>query len=281
VRAMVAEVPGATMRDACALLEICRSGLYYTPRPRERDERLTVVLPRLARVQPRFGYRRLCREVCATLEHVSRDTIQRLCRVLALQVKPIRRHRRRVRSLAVVRGLRAEFPGHVWCLDFLKDRTRDGRGLRFLSVVDEHTRRCLALAVARRFTAADVVGVLTRLVAVHGAPGHVRSDNGPEFVAGVVEGWATDEGIRLVRSAPASPWENPFIESFHSRLRDELVERDEFGSLEEAQVLAEAYRVWYNEARMHSALRYLTPAAFAARAMGSVVGQPALIGPQP
>lgn len=272
MRQAVAEVPGATLREACDVLEVCRAGVYYTPRPRPRDERLKAALPPLARRLPRFGYRRLCQEICRSLEHVSRDTIQRLCRVLDLRVKPLRKGRRRKYGAPVI-GLRAEFPQHVWCLDFLKDRTRDGRPLRFLSVVDEHTRRCLALQVARRFTAADVVGVLQRLIGEYGVPTNLRSDNGPEFVATTVEAWAARQQIRLVRSTPASPWENPFIESFHGRLRDECVEREDFGSLVEAQIVAETYRVWYNEVRMHSALHYQTPAAFTAAAEGGQRGR--------
>lgn len=131
--------------------------------------------------------------------------------------------------------------------------------------MDENTRQCLALVVARRFTAADVVTEIERLHAWHGTPQHLRSDNGPEFVATVVERHAAASGIRLVRSAPRSPWQNPVIESFHSRVRDEFLERETFGSLAEAQILAEAYRVWYNEHRPHSALKYLTPAAFAGK----------------
>jgi putative transposase len=274
----VAQVLGvvaeATERRICRVLSIGRSVLFYSRRPRSRDERLKAVLPELARELPRYGYRRLCRTVRERVEPVSRDTIQRLCQVLGLQVKPLKRPRRRRAAPAAIPGLRAAFPHHVWCLDFLKDRTADGRALRFLSVVDEHTRQCLALRVGRRFTSSEVVAVLAGLIGRHGVPNHLRSDNGPEFVATVVETWAAGQGIRLVRSTPASPWENPYIESFHSRLRDELVERDEFGSLVEAQVLAETYRVWYNGARGHSALRYQTPAAFAARIMGLAGGEP-------
>ncbi len=259
---------------ACEVLGVCRAGVYYAPRPLLRDVRLKAALPDLARRQPRYGYRRLHRTVCDTLEHVGRDTIQRLCQTLGLQVKPFKKPRRRRTGLEPVRGLRAAFPHHVWCLDFLKDRTSDGRGLRFLSVVDEHTRRCLAIVVARQFKAVEVVAVLARLCGLHGQPVHVRSDNGPEFVATVVEAWAAERRIRLVRSTPGSPWENPFAETIHSRMRDEFVEREEFGSLVEAQLLAEAYRVWYNEGRGHSALGYQTPAAFTAKVLGLAIGQP-------
>lgn len=237
--------------------------MRYRERPRPRDERLKGRLAHLAVALPRFGYRRIHREVLK-VERVCRETIQRLWRTMQLQVPNRPRRPKRVRTLPTIRGLRARHAHHVWCLDFLKDRTRDGRILRFLSVVDEHTRRCLALDVDVRFPAAAVVAVLTRLVAVHGRPAFLRSDNGPEFIATVVAEWAKANGIVLVRSEPASPWQNPFVESFHSRLRDELVEQEDFGSLAEARQLAEAYRVWYNTERPHSALGYLTPEAFAA-----------------
>jgi len=161
----------------------------------------------------------------------------------------------------------------------MKDWTLGGRALRLLSVVDEYTRECLALVAARRFGTADVVAVLEWLGHARGMPTHVRSDNGPEFVAGEVTTWAQAVGVQLVRSAKASPWENPFSESFHSRARDEFTELNVFGSLEEAQVLCESFRQWYNVTREHSSLGEATPAGFAelARARGLVFGPIKLI----
>lgn len=180
----------------------------------------------------------------------------------------------------MVSGLRATRPNEVWCLDFLKDRTLDGRTVRVLSVVDEYTRECLSLSVQPRFLATDVIRAVERVCEERGYPANVRSDNGPEFVATSVERWAAKAGIRLVRSTPASPWENPFSETFHSRIRDEFLEREAFGSIAEIRVLAQAYRAWYNEARPHSALRYRTPAAFAEKIKqeGSGLVQPVLVG---
>jgi transposase InsO family protein len=261
-------IPKVTQRWTCDQLGWPRSTMRYQERPRPRDARLKPLLARLALAKPRWGYRRIHLDVLK-FEQVCQDTIQRLWRTMQLQV-PLRPHRpKRVRNLTPVKGLRARRPHHVWCLDFLKDRTRDGRGLRFLSVVDEYTRRCLALDVDVRFRAVDVLAVLDRLLAIHGRPLFIRSDNGPEFVAKEVARWAKLRGIILVRSAPASPWQNPFAETFHSRLRDELVEQEDFGSLAEARQLAEAYRVWYNDERPHSALGYQTPAAFAVKAVAT------------
>jgi len=196
---------------------------------------------------------------------VCRETVQRLWKTMQLQVPLRPRRPRRRRTPAVARGLRARHQNHLRCLDFLKDKTRDGRTLRFLSVVDEHTRLCMALEVSTRFPAVAVVAVLARLVAIHGRSLFVRSDNGPEFIAHEVARWAREAGVTLVRSAPASPRQNPFAETFHSRLRDELVEQEDFGSLAGARVLAEAYRLWYNNERPHSSLGYQTPAEFLVR----------------
>lgn len=259
-----AGVKKATQRRFCDVLGWSRSTMRYLERPKVRDERLKPVLARLAVKLPRFGFRRIHNEVLKA-EKVCRETIQRLWKTMQLQVPLRPRRPKRVRTPAVIRGLRARHQNHVWCLDFLKDRTRDGRILRFLSVVDEHTRLCLALEVSTRFPAAAVVAVLARLAAIHGTPMFVRSDNGPEFIAHEVARWAKAMGVTLVRSAPASPWQNPFAETFHSRLRDELVEQEDFGSLAEARVLAEAYRVWYNNERPHSSLGYQTPAEFSVR----------------
>lgn len=263
-------IPEASERFVCRVLGWCRATHRYHAKPRARDERLKPLLPILALERPWEGYRRIHDFVSTQVEPICRSSLQRLWQLLKLQVAPRKRKRRRPKTPLTLPGLRATHPHHVWCLDFLKDYTSDGRGLRFLSVVDEHTRRCLALVAARRFTAADVVAVVERLRVWHGTPVHLRSDNGPEFVATVVETHAARVGIRLVRSAPRSPWENPFAESFHSRVREEFLERETFGSVEEAQVLADAYRYWYNEERPHSALRYLTPAAFAGRLLSMV-----------
>jgi putative transposase len=259
----MAQVIGVSERRICKALDFCRAAVRYKPRPRPRDERLKPILPILAWMEPRFGKRRLRKKVCNLLEHISKGAFERLWQLLKLQVKP--RKKRRFRSKALpIAVLRAQHQNEVWCMDFMKDWTLKGFPFRIFSVVDERTRRCLALVVAPSFKAQDVLDVLEGLILRHGAPENLRSDNGPEFIATTVQRWAEAAGVRLVRSAPASPWENPFIESFHSRFRDELSEGEVFGSLVEAQVLCEAYRRWYNEARPHSSLKDMTPNEFAA-----------------
>ena len=247
------------------VLEVARSTAAYVPRPRPRDERLKAALPQLAAKLPWAGYRTMCDVVNAALEPIGEHAVQRLWKLLGLQRQPMKRRKRIRRRLPTIPGLRATGPNQVWCLDFMKDYTADGRPLRFLSVVDEYTRECLAFEVGRRFLANDVLDVLEVTMREHGQPAHVRSDNGPEFVANVVGRWAEGLKITLVRSAPGCPWQNPFAETFHSRARWELMEREEFGSEEEARVFAEVYRRWYNEARPHSKLGRVPPAVFAGK----------------
>ena len=152
---------------------------------------------------------------------------------------------------------------HVWSYDFVADRTEDGRQLRFLVVIDEYTRECLAIEVARSFTAQDVIGVLQYLFAVRGTPEHIRSDNGPEFVAKSVRRWLDRAAVKTLFIAKGSPWENGYVESFNGKLRDELLNCELFLSLEEARWLIDRWRLDYNHHRIHSSLNYQTPAAYA------------------
>jgi putative transposase len=156
--------------------------------------------------------------------------------------------------------LRAERPDHVWSYDFVEDRTQDGRKYRMLNVIDEFTHECLAIRVARKLGSTDVIDVLSDLFILRGVPGHIRSDNGPEFVAKAVQGWITAVGARTAYIAPGSPWENGFIESFNARLRGELLDGEIFYSLREAEVVVESWRRPYNTVRPHASLGYRAPA---------------------
>ncbi len=159
---------------------------------------------------------------------------------------------------------RAEHKDHVWSYDFVMDRTEDGRGLKMMPIVDEHTRECLSIEVERSITAEDVVATLARLFEERAEPSYIRSDNGPEFVAAAVKRWLEACGVGTLYIEPGSPWENAYTESFsHGRLGDELLKREEFSSLLEAKVLVEEYRQHYNNRRPHSALGYWTPSEFA------------------
>ena len=181
---------------------------------------------------------------------------------------PGKQHRRRRLKIggsenSCVRHL-ARHKDHVWSYDFVADRTEDGRQLRFLVVIDEYTRECLAIEVARSFTAQDVIGVLQYLFAVRGTPEHIRSDNGPEFVAKSVRRWLDRAAVKTLFIAKGSPWENGYVESFNGKLRDELMNRELFLSWEEARWLIDRWRLDYNHHRIHSSLNYQTPAAYAA-----------------
>jgi transposase InsO family protein len=156
--------------------------------------------------------------------------------------------------------LRAERPNHVWSYDFVEDRTHDGKKYRMLNVVDEFTHECLAIRVNRKLKAVDVIDVLSDLFILRGVPGHIRSDNGAEFVAKAVQEWITAVGAKTAYIAPGSPWENGFIESFNARLRDELLDGEIFYSLKEAKIVIESWRRHYNTVRPHGSLGYKPPA---------------------
>jgi putative transposase len=185
--------------------------------------------------------------------------------------------------------LRAERPNHVWSYDFVEDRTHDGRKYRMLNVIDEFTHECLAIRVARKLGSTDVIDVLSDLFILRGVPGHVRSDNGPEFVAKAVQEWITAVGAGTAYIAPGSPWENGYVESFNARLRDELLDGEIFYSLREAQVVIESWRRHYNHVRPHASLGYRAPApevVMSALAMGTAARRPAspptpVVAPRP
>lgn len=231
----------------------------------------------LAERHPRFGYRQITALVRQGGWPVNPKRVHRLWKQAGLQV-PQRRPRKRRRPGASENGctrLKASYPNHVWSYDFLYDRTEDGRQLKIMPVVDEYTRECLAIVVGRSITARDVAHELDALFAERQAPGNVRSDNGPEFIAEAVRTHLRDLDIETRYIEPGAPWQNGFIESFNSRLRDELLDRELFTTRLEAEVLCEQYRRFYNEGRPHSALDYKTPVAYAAECEQDIILEPA------
>src|SRR3712207_1173561 len=260
-------------RRVCRVLGQHRSTQRKPPRGRDDEEQLTADIVELARRYGRYGYRKVAELLRSTAGWVVNDKrVERIWRREGLKVpaKQPKRGRLWLADGSCVR-LRAERPDHVWSYDFVEDRTHDGRKYRMLTVLDEFTHECLAIRVARRLKAADVIDVLSDLFILRGVPGHIRADNGPEFVAKAVQAWGTAVGARTVYIAPGSPWENGFIESFNARLRDELLDGEIFYSLREAQVVIESWRRHYNHVRPHASLGYRAPApevivpAFAAR----------------
>jgi len=201
---------------------------------------------------------------------VNKKRVHRLWREEGLRVPQRQRKRRRLAkklegtSENGCARRRAEHKDHVWSYDFVMDRTEDGRRLKMMPVVDEHTRECLTIEVERSISAEDVIGTLARLFGQRGAPAFVRSDNGPEFVARALKRWLTGSNVGTLYIEPGSPWENAYVESFIGRFGDELLKREAFAGLLEAKMLAEEYREHHNHRRPHSALGYRTPLEFAA-----------------
>ena len=163
--------------------------------------------------------------------------------------------------------LRPEHRNHVWSYDFVMARTSNGRPLRMLNIIDEYTRECLCIKVARKITAQDVLEELFDLIVEKGLPDHIRSDNGPEFTAKAVREWLSRIGVKTLFIEPGSPWENGYIESFNGKFRDELLNGEIFTTLLEARVLIENWRREYNHIRPHSSLGYRPPAPQAIHSM--------------
>lgn len=251
-------------RRACRLVNQARSTQRYRPKePTKRAKRMRAAVLRLARKFPRYGHRRLTAQMRREGWIVNRKCVRRICREEGLKIVLKPRKRRRG-GPAGQRRQAAQRKNHVWSYDFLFDRLDDGRQIKILPVLDNFTRECLAILVAFNITARDVVDLLKTLIGRHGAPAFLRSDNGPEFIAAEVKQWLGDAHIATDYIEPGSPWENSFSESFNSRLRDELLDREIFATLLEARTLIEDHRRQYNDSRVHSSLGYRTPAEFAA-----------------
>ena len=262
-------------RRACKVVGQGRSTQRYAAVHDAGEERLRGALRQLSGERPRAGYRMVAQCLRNSGWEVSDKRVQRLWREEGLRVPRRQRKRRRLgTSEQGSQRLRAQRANQVWSYDFVQDRTRNGRRLKMLCVVDEYTRECLEIWVARRITAMDVVGVMERLIAERGAPEHLRSDNGPEFIARALRDWLERTGIQALYITPGSPWENAYCESFNSRFRDEFLNREEFTSELEAKVLSAEWRRDYNEMRPHSALGGQTPAGFGARCRDSVGATP-------
>jgi transposase InsO family protein len=273
------ETYGVSQRRASRVLHRARSTLRYRHRPRAGEQALIRAIRRLARRHPRFGYKRIHARLIHQGWRVNRKRIRRLWIELGLR----RRFRRRKsRKLAAKPGTSANsctqqparFKNDVWTYDFIADRTEEGGTLKWLSLVDEYTRECLTLYVGTTMTGADVRRELARVIGWRGAPRRIRSDNGPEFICAALTEWLPRVGAQPIPVAPASPWENGFIESFHSRLRDEFLQCHEFESVADARARAACWRYEYNRIRPHSGLAYQTPKMFSDQCDRGLHGQP-------
>ena len=219
---------------------------------------------------PRFGYRRITRLLRSEGWKVNAKRVYRLWRQEGLKVpkKTVKRRRLGTSAGGITRR-KAARKDHVWSVDFIFDRTVTGRPLKVLVVIDEYTRECLALEVGRKFTGEHLIETLTDLLAIRGVPRFIRSDNGPEFISKRVRSFLGSIDVETCYIEPGSPWQNGFVESFNSRLRDECLNCEEFGTVQEARVIIEQWRQSYNHRRPHSSLDGLTPAAYASRCAAS------------
>lgn len=264
-------------RRACGVLDQPRSSQRYQPQPRSDEPALVKRMLELVRKRPRFGYRRIAWLLAAEGWRAGPARVFRLWRREGLKVPQKQRKRRRLgSSVNSCDRRRAEHKDHVWCWDFVFDRTASGSTLKWLSIVDEHTRECLALKVARGITSEDVIDTLAELFAMRGVPRHIRSDNGPEFIAIAIRRWLGQVDVEALYIEPGSPWENGYAESFHSRLRDEFLAVEVFENLTSARALTSAWKEDYNRYRPHGSLGYQTPSQFAAACAASTPAAPTL-----
>lgn len=244
-------------------MSVSRSTLGYESVLASKDAPVLAAMRRLSAEYPRYGYRRirifLKREGLA----MSIERCHRLWCQAGLQV-PRKRPRRRM-ATGRPRPMVPLAAHHVWAYDFVFDACANGQPLKCLTVVDEWTRECLAIDVASSIRSGQVIEVLKRLISIHGAPRHLRSDNGPEFVSRAILQWITDEGMHTALNDPGKPWQNGTDESFNGKFRDECLSMEWFRSRAEAKVIIETWRQHYNAIRPHSSLDYLTPNEFKAK----------------
>ena len=251
-----------SVNRACGALRLAKSTFYRAVVLGGASRRLEQRIKALSGKHPTYGYRIVTELLRAEGWPVNRKRVQRVRRREELQVvKQVRKTKRKLGGNG--ERVRAQKPNQVWSYDFVHDRMENGAGLKMLTVLDECTRECLGILVERSITAAGVIGFLEVLMLKRGHPEHVRSDNGPEFVADALKGWLARVGIQTQYIEPGSPWENGHVESFHGKLRGGCLNREVFGNLLEAKVLVEEWRRQYNEKRPHSALGYQTPQAYA------------------
>ncbi len=252
---------GHSERRICKALGIRRSSVRYVSQPREDESALTAALTRLASQYGRYGYRRIHALLRAEGWQVSHSRVWRIWRLEGLKVphKQPKRSRLWLNDGSCIR-LSPQHRNHVWSWDFVFDRTQDGRVLKLMVVIDEYTRRCLAIHVARRIRSKEALQVFADLIIRHGTPEYIRSDNGPEMVAKNLRSWLQRIGTQTAYITPGSPWENGYCESFNGKLRDELLNGEIFYTLKEAEVIIERWRNHYNTRRPHSALGYRPPA---------------------
>jgi len=265
---LVVETGLGTTAKACRALGLARSSYYRNRSMSSESRAFQRQIVGLSQEHPRYGYRRVTALLRREGHEINAKRVQRVRRKEGLQVS---RRQRKLRRLGVstAQRQRASHANHVWSWDFVEDQTENGTRFRVLTLLDEYTRECLAVHVDWSIRAVDVITGVEAAMARYGVPEHLRSDNGPGFIAYAIQDWLREKQVKTIYITPGAPWENPYIESFHDKLRDECLNREIFGSLWEARVVIEQWRLYYNAERPHSSLRYQTPAEFGGRAIRS------------
>ena len=221
---------------------------------------MTHAIVALAAQYGRYGYRRITKLLNDTGWRVGTDRVQRIWRREGLKVPKKQKPRGRLWLNESCIRLRPERRNHVWSYDFVESQTHDGRKVRLMTLIDEFTRECLAIRVARRINSLGVIDTMADVMLSRGVPEHIRSDNGPEMTARIVRSWFAQVGAKTLYIEPGSPWENGYCESFNGKLRDELLNGEIFYSIKEAKIVIEQWRKHYNTIRPHSSLGYRPPA---------------------
>lgn len=271
-----------SQRRACRVLSQPRSTQRYCPRLADDEQALIARMHQLVSRHPRYGYRRIWALLRREGWRVNRKRIWRLWKREGFKV-PLKQRKKRRLGTSDNSCLRrsAQHKNEVWAWDFIYDRDTQGCSLKWLSLVDEYTRECLLLEVDRSIKACDVVELVSEVMLIRGNPKYIRSDNGPEFIATALRKFLGSIHVDTLYVEPGSPWENGYAESFQSRLRDELLNAEEFNGIRDAKALAATWKNDYNHRRPHSSLGYQTPAEYAASLVDPPVGAAPLPADQP
>jgi len=252
----------ASERCACALVGLSRTARRYQPMVRDDETPFRSEVIRLACIYGRYGHRMIAGLMRnAGWHQATPDRVRRIWREAGLKVPRQQKPRGRLwlNDGSCLR-LRPEHRNHVWSYDFVLIRDAYGRKIRMLTMIDEFSRSCLAVHCARHIGANEVIEQLSSAMVVHGIPEHIRSDNGPEFVANRLREWLAEIGVKTAYITPGSPWEKGYCESLNGTLRDNLLNGEIFYGVKEAQALVDQWVAHYNTERPHSALGYKPPA---------------------
>lgn len=250
-------------RRACSTLGLNRTVKRYKCRKSDNENDIKEAIIRLVSKYGRYGYRRITAMLKSESWKVNHKRIERIWREEGLRVPKKQKKKGRIylKNGSCVR-LKPLYRNHVWSYDCVEDRLANGKKIKMLTVIDEFTRESLAIRVEKNITSKHVLDTISDLSSERGVPEYIRSDNGSEFTAKILQTFIKEIGAKTAYITPGSPWENGFIERFNGTLRDELLNQELFYSLKEARILIENFRREYNSTRPHSALNYLAPLTF-------------------